>query len=106
MSALKKQQEQAYKHLRDKLNAIPPLDDSINVNSLEGLAHTLKEESERIKKELEGEEIIDKACEYLRTHLFDNTDADNDPIVESVANLTKDEFIKDFRNYMKYGKQN
>ena len=45
-------------------------------------------------------EFIEKACEYLRTHLWQSVDDDNDPIVESVNNITLDSFIKDFRRYM------
>ena len=44
--------------------------------------------------------LIDKACEYLRTHLWQSVDADNDPIVESVHNITVDNFIKDFKRYL------
>ena len=44
--------------------------------------------------------IIKKACEYLRTHLWETVDADNDPIVESVHNITLDNFIKDFKRYL------
>lgn len=44
--------------------------------------------------------ITEKACEYIRTHLWQSADADNDPIVESVHNITLDNFIKDFRRYL------
>ena len=44
--------------------------------------------------------MIEKACEYLRTHLWQSVDADNDPIVESVHNITLDNFIKDFKRYL------
>lgn len=46
------------------------------------------------------DEFLEKAREYLRTHLFNTVDDDNDPIVESVHNITLDDFIKDFRRYM------
>ena len=39
---------------------------------------------------------IENACEYLRIHLWQNVDDDNDPIVESVHNITLDNFIKEF----------
>ena len=44
--------------------------------------------------------MIEKVCEYLRTHLWQSVDADNDPIVESVNNITLDNFIKDFKRYL------
>lgn len=44
--------------------------------------------------------MIEKACEYLRTHLWQNVDDDNDPVVESVNNITLDNFIKDFKRYL------
>ena len=44
--------------------------------------------------------FLEKACEYLRTHLWQNVDDDNDPIVESVHNITLDNFIKDFKRYL------
>jgi hypothetical protein len=44
--------------------------------------------------------MIEKACEYFRTHLWQNVDDDNDPIVESVHNITIDDFIKDFKRYL------
>lgn len=44
--------------------------------------------------------MIEKACGYLRTHLWQNVDDDNDPIVESVHNITLDDFIKDFKRYL------
>lgn len=44
--------------------------------------------------------MIDMACEYLRTYLWQNVDAYNDPIVESVQNMTLDNFIKDFKRYL------
>ena len=43
---------------------------------------------------------LEKVCEYLRTHLWQNKDADNDPIVESVNNITLEEFIKDLKRYV------
>ena len=36
----------------------------------------------------------------LRTHLWENKDTDGDPIVESVHNITKEEFIKDLKRYV------
>ena len=45
--------------------------------------------------------IINRCCEYLRTHLWQNVDDDNDPIVESVLKITLDDFIKDFQRYLK-----
>lgn len=45
-------------------------------------------------------EVINKACEYLRAHLWQNVDDDNDPIVESVHNITLNDFIKDFKRAM------
>ena len=47
-----------------------------------------------------GATIIEKVCEYLRTHLWQNVDDDNDPIVESVHNITLDNFIKDIKRYL------
>ena len=44
--------------------------------------------------------IIDIIEKYLKTHLFETVDADNDPIVESVHNVTLDNFIKDFKRYL------
>lgn len=44
--------------------------------------------------------LIEKACEYFRTHLWQNVDDDNDPIVESIHNITIDDFIKDFKRYL------
>ena len=44
--------------------------------------------------------LINRSYEYLRTHLWQNVDADNDPIVESVRNITLDDFIKDFKRYL------
>jgi hypothetical protein len=44
--------------------------------------------------------MIEKVCEYLRTHLWQNVDDDNDPIVESVHNVTLDNFIKDIKRYL------
>lgn len=44
--------------------------------------------------------LIEKACEYIRTHLWQNVDADNGPIVESVHNINLDNFIKDFKRYL------
>jgi hypothetical protein len=47
-----------------------------------------------------NETTIKKAQEYLRTHLWEGKDADNDPIVESVHNITLNDFIKDFTRYL------
>ena len=44
--------------------------------------------------------FLEKACEYLRTHLWQNVDDDNDPIAESIHNITLDDFIKDFKRYL------
>lgn len=44
--------------------------------------------------------MIKKACEYIRTHVWEAKDDDNDPIVESVHNITLDDFIKDFKRFM------
>ena len=46
------------------------------------------------------ETMIEKACEYLITHFWQNVDDDNDPIIESVHNITLDNFIKDFKRYL------
>lgn len=46
------------------------------------------------------EKLIDKACEYIRTHIWETVDDDEDPIIESVSNTTKEEFIKDFKRFM------
>lgn len=43
---------------------------------------------------------LEKACEYLRTHLWENKDPDGGPIVESVHNITKENFIKDIKRYV------
>ena len=47
---------------------------------------------------------FDKVCEYLNSHLWTDRDPDGDPIVESVANMTKEDFIKDLRRFIEYGK--
>ena len=47
---------------------------------------------------------FDKVCEYLNSHLWTNSDPDGDPIVESVANITKEDFIKDLRRFIEYGR--
>lgn len=47
---------------------------------------------------------FDKICEYLNSHLWTTSDADGDPVVKSVANLTKENFIKDLRRFIQYGK--
>lgn len=47
------------------------------------------------------QKLINKACKYLRTHIWETSDADGDPIIESVCNTTKDNFIKDFERFMK-----
>ena len=44
--------------------------------------------------------LLEKACEYLKTHLWQNVDDDNDPIIESVQNITLDNFIKNFKKYL------
>ena len=44
--------------------------------------------------------FLEKSCEYLRTHLWQNIDDDNDSIVESIHNITLDDFIKDFKRYL------
>lgn len=44
--------------------------------------------------------FLEKVCEYLRTHLWQNVDDDNDPIVESIHNITLDNFIKDIKRYL------
>lgn len=46
------------------------------------------------------EKLIDKSCEYIRTHIWETVDDDEDPIIESVSNTTKEEFIKDFKRFM------
>ena len=47
-----------------------------------------------------NETTIKRAQEYLRTHLWEGKDDDNDPIVESVHNITLNDFIKDFTRYL------
>ncbi len=44
--------------------------------------------------------FMEKACEYIRTHLWTNVDDDNDPKIESVQNITLDNFIKNFKKYL------
>ena len=44
--------------------------------------------------------FLKKSCEYLRTRLWRNVDGDNDPIAESIHNITLDDFIKDFKKYL------
>lgn len=44
--------------------------------------------------------FLENACKYLMTHLWQNVDDDNDPIIESVHNITLDNFIKDFKRYL------
>lgn len=48
----------------------------------------------------EDDNMIEKTCKYLKTHLWQSVDDDNDPIVESVQNITLDNFIKDFKRYL------
>ena len=64
--------------------------------------HTVKVSclDELNRKSVLYDEFLEKACEYLKTHLFETVDADNDPIVESVHNITLDNFIKDFKIYL------
>ena len=64
------------------------------------LMYAIQKTGERTKRE-----VINKACEYLRTHLWQNVDADNDPIVESVNNITMDNFINDFEKTMEEEKE-
>ena len=59
------------------------------------LMYAIQKTGERTKRE-----DINKGCEYLRTHLWQSVDDDNDPIVESVHNITLDDFIKDFKKYL------
>lgn len=59
------------------------------------LMYAIQKTGERTKRE-----VTNKACEYLRTHLWQSVDDDNDPIVESVHNITLDDFIKDFKKYL------
>lgn len=44
--------------------------------------------------------MIEKICKYLKTHLYQGEDADFDPIVESINNITLDNFIKDIKRYL------
>ena len=44
--------------------------------------------------------FMEKACEYIRTHLWTNVDDDKNPIIESVQNITLDNFIKNFKKYL------
>ena len=47
--------------------------------------------------EIAENELINKVCEYLKAHIWQTTDADGDPIIESVKNITKEDFIKDLK---------
>lgn len=64
--------------------------------------HTVKVSclNELVRNTVLYEEFLEKACEYLRTHLWQNVDDDNDPIAESIHNITLDDFIKDFKRYL------
>lgn len=44
--------------------------------------------------------FLEMSCKYLNTHLWQSVDDDNDPIIESVHNITLDNFIKDFKRYL------
>ena len=46
------------------------------------------------------EDMLVRICEYLETHLWENVDADKDPIVESVANISKENFIKEIKRLL------
>lgn len=63
---------------------------------------TLDELEELYRKYVEciKEKLINKACEYIRTHIWETVDDDEDPIIESISNTTKKEFIKDFKRFM------
>lgn len=45
---------------------------------------------------------FDKVCEYLSNHLWTDRDADGDPIVESIHNITKENFIKDLKRFIEH----
>lgn len=64
--------------------------------------HTVKASclDELNRKAVLYNDFLEKSCEYIRTHLWQNVDADNDPIVESIPNITLDDFIKDFKRYL------
>lgn len=70
--------------------------------TLNGDIVTLNELEEHYQRGIEyrKQKLIDKACEYIRTHVWETVDADEDPIIESVCNTTKEGFIKDFKRYM------
>ena len=44
--------------------------------------------------------FINKACEYLIKYIWESVDDDDDPIIESVRNTTKEDFIKDFKRFV------
>ena len=64
--------------------------------------HTVKVSclDELNRKSVLYDAFLEKSCEYIRTHLWQNVDSDNDPIVESIRNITLDDFIKDFKRYL------
>lgn len=74
----------------------------VDINPNKELVYTKQEIAERSKRYInyQRNKCFEKACEYLRTHLWQNVDADNDPIVESVHNITLNNFIKDFKRYL------
>ena len=46
------------------------------------------------------ETIIEKACEYLKIHLYEGLDDWNDKVVISDRCNSIDDFIGDFKNYL------
>lgn len=44
--------------------------------------------------------LYKKMLRYLQEHLMDWVDEDGDPVTESIQNMTKEKFIKDFCNYI------
>lgn len=46
------------------------------------------------------EKLINKSCEYLNSYIWESVDDDDDPIIESVRNTTKEDFIKDFKRFV------
>lgn len=46
------------------------------------------------------ERFINKSCEYLKDYIWESVDDDDNPIIESVRNTTKEDFIKDFKRFV------
>lgn len=70
--------------------------------TLNGDIITPNELEEHYRKYVEyiKERFINKSCEYLNSYIWESVDDDDDPIIESVRNTTKEDFIKDFKRFV------